>query len=107
MFSCHKLVAPPATTSVFLKFPIMVKENHKLISQNERRIDGQTLSKINIGKLPIAININGHKGNVSVDKKISSNSKTKSSQQTIGIPVTVYHQNIRGLKGKANELLSQ
>ena len=57
----------------------MVKENHKLISQNERRIDGQTLSKINIGKLPIAININGHKGNVSVDKKISSNSKTKSS----------------------------
>jgi len=47
----------------------MVKENHKLISQNERIIDGQTLSKINIGKLRIAININGHKGNVSIDKK--------------------------------------
>jgi len=84
----------------------MVKRNHKLICQNESRIDGHTLSK-NTGKLPIAININGHKGNVLTDRKISSNSKNKSSQQTSGSLVTVYHQNIRGLKGKVNELLSQ
>ena len=80
----------------------MVKENHKLISQNERRVDGQILSKINTGKLPTAINIIGYKGNVSIDRKISSNSKNKASQQTSGLPVTVYHQNIRGLKGKVN-----
>ena len=85
----------------------MVKENHKLISQNERRVDGQILSKINTGKLPTAININGYKGNVSIDRKSSSNSKNKSSQQTSVLPITVYHQNIRGLKGKVNELLSQ
>jgi hypothetical protein len=85
----------------------MVTRNHKFICQNESRIDGQTLSKNNTGKLPIAININGHKGNVLTGRKISSNSKNKSSQQTSGSLVTVYHQNIRGLKGKVNELLSQ
>ena len=58
----------------------MVKENHKLINQNEKRIDGQTLIENIIGKLPVTININGHKGNVSTDKKISSNSKSTSSQ---------------------------
>jgi len=85
----------------------MVKENHKLISQNERRVDGQILRKINTGKSPIAINVKGHKGNIQTDRKISSNSKNKSSQERSGLPVTVYHQNIRGLKGNANELLSQ
>jgi hypothetical protein len=34
-------------------------------------------------------------------------SKIKLSRQLTGsVPLTVYHQNVRGLRGKANELLS-
>jgi len=46
--------------------------------------------------------------NLSTEVPPKSKSKTKSPPQLKGsVPLTVYHQSIRGLRGKVNELLSQ
>jgi exonuclease III len=65
---------------------------------------------INLSSLPRSKFTNSHPTWSNSTNKVPSKpkSKIKLSHQQIGsVPLTVYHQNVRGLRGKANELLSQ
>jgi hypothetical protein len=54
------------------------------------------------------IDVKGWNENTPLDSKGNINMNNKSSHQiSRSIPLTVYHQNIRGLRGKANDLLGQ
>jgi hypothetical protein len=86
----------------------MVKDNHKVIRQSERKAGGESINNKIAGELPTLIDVNGWNDNTPLDSKGNINMNNKSSHQiSRSIPLTIYHQNIRGLRGKANELLGQ
>ena len=102
----------------------MVNEDHKLNNQSEQSVSGANDSNNNLDKTSLLTCVNGCSENTvfvgsittlttsqNLITKVSSQankSKIKLSHQQIGtVPLTVYHQNVRGMRGKANELLSQ
>ena len=86
----------------------MVKDNHKVIRQSERKAGGEIVNNKIAGELPMLSDVKGWNENTPLDSKGNINMNNKSSHQIIrSIPLTIYHQNIRALSGKANELLGQ
>jgi hypothetical protein len=84
----------------------MVNDKYILDSQSERRDRGES-ENINIAcELTAQTDVKGYSENTPV---VSNTIKNNSSAQQTNnsIPFTIYHQNIRGLRGKVNELLSQ
>ena len=86
----------------------MVKDKHKFDRQSERRDSGENVN-INIAcELLIQTGVRGCSENTPVVSNINTNTNNSSLQQINSpISLTVCHQNIRGLRGKVNELLSQ
>jgi exonuclease III len=77
----------------------MLNEDHKL-NLSEQSVSGASVSSNNLDKTA------SQNFNTKVPSK--SKPKIKLSHQLNGlVPLTFYHQNVRGLRGKANELLSQ
>jgi hypothetical protein len=78
----------------------MLNKVHRLNNLSEQGDNGESVSNNNLQKTTSQ--------NSSTKVLPKSESKIKLSRQLNGsVPLTVYHQNIRGLRGKANELLSQ
>ena len=86
----------------------MVKDNHKVIRQSERKAGGESVNNKIAEELTTLIDVKGWNENTPLDSKGNINMYNKSSHQiSRSIPLTIYHQNIRGLRGKANDLLGQ
>jgi len=86
----------------------MVKDKHKFNNQSERRDSGESVNINTACELLIPTGVRGCSENTPVVSNINSNLNNSSFQQINGpIPLTVYHQNIRGLRGKVNELISK
>jgi hypothetical protein len=102
----------------------MVNEDHKLNNQSEQIVSNANESNNNSDKTSSSTCVNGCSEKTSLVGRINTlttllilntevssqanKSKIKLSlQPNDSVPLTVYHQNIRGLGGKANELLSQ
>jgi hypothetical protein len=78
----------------------MLYEDHKLNNLSEQSVSGASESSNNLDKTTSQ--------NLSTKVPSKSKPKIKLPHQINGsVPLTVYHQNVRGLRGKANELLSQ
>jgi hypothetical protein len=78
----------------------MLNEDHKLNNLSEQSVSGASESSNNLDKTTSQ--------NFSTKVPSKSKPKFKLSHQLNGlVPLTVYHQNVRGLRGKANKLLSQ
>jgi exonuclease III len=78
----------------------MLNEDRKLNSLSEQSVSGASESSNDLDKTT----------SQNLSTKVPSKSKPKiklSHQLNVLVPLTVYHQNVRGLRGKANELLSQ
>jgi hypothetical protein len=79
----------------------MLNEVHRL-HLSKQSDNGESASSNNLKKTT------SQNSSTKVPPKSKSKSKIKLSRQLNGsVPLTVYHQNIRGLRGKANKLLSQ
>ena len=86
----------------------MVKDRHKFNSQSERRDSGESVSANTACELLIPTGVRGCSENTPAISNINANLNNSSFQQINSpIPLTVYHQNTRGLRGKVNELKSQ
>jgi len=86
----------------------MVKDKHKFNSQSERRDSGESASTNTACELLIPTGVRGCSENTPAISNINANLNNSSFQQINNpIPLTVYHQNIRVLRGKVNELISQ
>ena len=86
----------------------MVKDNHKIIRQSERKAVGESVNNKIAGELPTLIDVKGWNENIPLDSKGNIDMNNKSSHQiSRSIPLTIYRQNIRGLREKANKLLGQ
>ena len=84
----------------------MVNENHNLVNQSEKSVGG--VSNNNLGNSPTLICVNSCREKTLLVSSGNTKSQNKSLHQLRGsVPLTVYHQNVRGLRGKANEQLSQ
>jgi hypothetical protein len=74
----------------------------------ERRDSDQSVNNNIAYELLIPTDVRGCSENTPVVNNSNTNTNNSSFQQTNSpIPLTVYHQDIRGLRGKVNELLSQ
>jgi len=101
----------------------MLKEDDKLNNMSEQSVSGASDSSNNLDKTSSLTFVNDCSGNtllfgnintlttfqnLSTNVPSKSKFKIKLSHQINGsVPLTVYHQNVRGLRGKVNELLSQ
>jgi len=84
----------------------MVKDKHKFNSQSERIDSGESVSSNTVCELLIPTGVRGCSENTPAMSNINTNLNNSSFQQINSpIPLTVYHQNIRGLRGKVNELV--
>jgi len=73
----------------------MLNEDHKLNNVSEQSVSGASESCNNLDKTTFR--------NLSSKVPSKSKPKIKVSLRLNGlVPVTVYHQNVRGLRGKAN-----
>jgi adenosylmethionine-8-amino-7-oxononanoate aminotransferase len=102
---------------------LMLNEDHKLNNLNEQSASGANESSDYLDKTSSVTCVNDGSGNTLVSDiintlttsqnlsiKVPSKSKPKiklSHQLNGSVPLTIYHQNISGLRWKANELLSQ
>jgi len=77
----------------------MLNEDHKLNNLSEQSVSGASESSNNLDKTTSQ--------NLSTKVPSKSKPKIKLSQLNCLVPLTVYHRNVRGLRGKANKLLSQ
>jgi len=98
-----------------------LNEDHKLNNLSEQSVSGASDSSNNLGKTSSLTCVNHCSGNtllihstlttsqnLSTEVPPKSKSKIKLSHQLNGsVPLTFHYQNVRGLRGKANELLSQ
>ena len=74
--------------------------DHKLNNLSEQSVRGANESRNNLDKRTPQ--------NLSAEVPSKSKPKIKLSHHLNGlVPLTIYHQNVKGLRGKANELLSQ
>ena len=76
----------------------MLNEDHKLNSLSEQSVSGASESSNDLDKTT----------SQNLSTKVPSKSKPKiklSHQLNVLVHLTVYQQNVRGLRGKANELL--
>lgn len=85
----------------------MVKEQHKFDSQSERSVSGENVNINNVSEQLTPIGVKGYSENTPVISNIINNTNNSPLQHISSpTPLTVYHQNIRGLRGKINELSS-
>ena len=76
------------------------KTDHKINNLSEQHVQGANESRNNLYKTTSQ--------NLSTKVPPKSKSKINLSQHLNGlVPLTIYHKSVRGLRGKANELLSQ
>jgi len=101
----------------------MLNEDHKLNNVSEQSVSGASDSSNNLDKTSSLTCVNDCSGNTLLVGSINtlttsqnlstivpskSKSKIELSHQLNGsVPLTVYHQSVRRLRGKANELSSQ
>jgi hypothetical protein len=99
----------------------MLNEDHKLNNLSEQSVSGANESSNYLDKTSSVICVNDCSGNTllidsintlttsqNLSTKVLPKSKIKLPYQLNGsVLLTVYHENVQGLRGKANELLSQ